>query len=377
MHKVFITGSSIICALGNNKKESINKLKNINNKNYKEYLKENFEDINYYKIKQNFKTQKEKFFSILEKTILDAINDAKLSKEDRENLHIYLSSTSMNISLIEESFSTTNSIHAINFEEISNFVENIISSKYPCVFIQTACTSSANAIIKASNEIKNEDIQKAIIIGFEFFNQSTYKGFESLMLLSSSGEYKPFDKDSDGLILGEACSCVILENSKKTDDDFEIVSYSNSFDNYSITSSNPDAIATFNCLNQALKNANLEISDLTCLKAHATGSENSNLSEVNAINNLFKHHKNSCDVVVLKPYIGHTLGSCGTNEIILLCESIKSGTLPKTINFKNGYENIDFKPLLEDKVVNGANILFHFVGFGGSNASLVLSNKRS
>ena len=86
MHKVFITGSSIICALGNNKKESINKLKNINNKNYKEYLKENFEDINYYKIKQNFKTQKEKFFSILEKTILDAINDAKLSKEDRENL---------------------------------------------------------------------------------------------------------------------------------------------------------------------------------------------------------------------------------------------------------------------------------------------------
>ena len=51
--------------------------------------------------------------------------------------------------------------------------------------------------------------------------------------------------------------------------------------------------------------------------------------------------------------------------------------LSKTINFKNGYENIDFKPLLEDKVVNGANILFHFVGFGGSNASLVLSNKRS
>ena len=36
MHKVFITGSSIVCALGNNKNESINKLKNLNNKNYKE-----------------------------------------------------------------------------------------------------------------------------------------------------------------------------------------------------------------------------------------------------------------------------------------------------------------------------------------------------
>ena len=147
MHKVFITGSSIICALGNNKKESINKLKNINNKNYKEYLKENFEDINYYKIKQNFKTQKEKFFSILEKTILDAINDAKLSKEDRENLHIYLSSTSMNISLIEESFSTTNSIHAINFEEISNFVENIISSKYPSVLSISSNFSTLSSIL--------------------------------------------------------------------------------------------------------------------------------------------------------------------------------------------------------------------------------------
>ena len=141
----------------------------------------------------------------------------------------------MNISLIEESFSTTNSIHAINFEEISNFVENIISSKYPCVFIQTACTSSANAIIKASNEIKNEDIQKAIIIGFEFFNQSTFKGFESLMLLSSSGEYKPFDKDSDGLILGEACSCVILENSKNKEDIFksDIHGYGELYQRYS------------------------------------------------------------------------------------------------------------------------------------------------
>lgn len=281
----------------------------------------------------------------------------------------------MNISLLEEDFLEQNILSAISFDEISEFVEKILNTKYPSVFIQTACTSSANAIIKATNFIKNGEIKRAMVIGFEFFNQSTYEGFSSLMLVSQSGEYKPFDKNSDGLILGEACSCVILESKKRSNNDFEILGFATTFDDFSITSSNPDAKATFNSMNEALNSASLNLNNITCLKAHATGSENSNLSEVNAIDKLFKYHNKKCDVVVLKPYIGHTLGSCGTNEIILLCESIKNGTLPKTINFKEPYSNIDFTPLLEDKKINSATILFHFVGFGGSNSSLILSNE--
>ena len=129
-------------------------------------------------------------------------------------------------------------------------------------------------------------------------------------------------------------------------------------------------------MEQALNKAKLTIKELTCLKAHATGSENSNLSEVTAIDKLFKKHNQKTDVVILKPYIGHTLGACGTNEIVLLCESIKNNFLPKTINFYEKYSDISFTPLLENKYINQATILFHFIGFGGSNTSIILSNEK-
>ncbi len=375
MVDVYITGSSIVCSLGNDKKSSIEKLASINNDNYRDFLDETFEDISYYKIKQKYSSKKEKFFTTLKNTILAATQDAALEKDELKELQIYLASTSMNISTIEEDFFKTGKLSAISFDEISSFVEDLVGTKYPSIFIQTACTSSANCIIKASDSIKGKHIKKALVVGFEFFNTSTYSGFNSLMLISQSGIYKPFDRSSDGLILGEACSCVVLEDKKRADSDFKIISSATAFDNYSITSSNPDGVATFESIDRALKNGGLSVGDLTALKAHATGSENSNLSEANAIDKLFKHHAQKCDVVVLKPYIGHTLGSCGTNEIILLCESIKQGTLPKTINFKEPYSKIEFKPLLEDKSVDGAVVLFHFVGFGGSNTSIVLSNK--
>lgn len=382
MTKVYITGSSIISALGNDKQEAVKNIETINDSNYSEYLKNNYEDIKYFRIKKNFNSHKEKFYSILEEVVLKAIDDANLTKEEAEDLHIFLGSTSMSISIVEEQHlkykkdSSQDPIKNIGYGEIGNFIETLINSKYNSTIVQTACTSSVNSICYANDLIKHKKIKKALIIGFEFFNYTTFRGFQSLMLLSPSGEYKPFDINSDGLILGEACSAVILESQKRKENDFEILSSNNSFDSYSVTSSNPNGEITLSCMEQALNKANLEISDLTCLKAHATGSENSNLSEVTAIDKLFKKHKQKTDVVILKPYIGHTLGACGTNEIVLLSESIKNNLLPKTINFYEKYNNIDFTPLLENKHINKATILFHFIGFGGSNTSIILSNEK-
>ncbi|PLY09939.1 MAG: beta-ketoacyl synthase [Arcobacter sp.] len=381
MNKVYITGSSIISALGNNKNDSVKKIQEINDNNYSEYLVNNFEELKYYRIKKNFVSKEEKFYSILKEVALKAIEDAKLSKEEAEDLHIFLGSTSMSISIEEEQHlkykngDSTEEIKNIGYGEIGHFVENLINSKYNTTIIQTACTSSANAICYANDLIKSKKIKRALVLGFEFFNETTYRGFQSLMLLSQTGEYKPFDINSDGLILGEACSAVILESQKKEANNFEILSTNNSFDNYSVTSSNPNGEVTLSCMEEALNKANLTIDKITCLKAHATGSENSNLSEAIAIDKLFKKYNKKTDVVILKPYIGHTLGACGTNEIVLLCESIKNNFLPKTINFYDKYNDIDFSPLQETRKIDKATILFHYIGFGGSNTSIILSNE--
>lgn len=381
MNKVYLTGSSLKSALGDNKFDAIKKLKTINNSNYKQYLKSNFEEHKFYKIKEDFPTYEEKFYSTIKAAVLDAIKDAGLNKVQKEELHIFIGSTSMLIGINEVENKkyvdkkTDEIIKEIGYGSFGSYIEDIVGSIYPSSTIHTACTSSVNALNYASELIKQGKIKRALILGLEFFNMSTYKGFESLLLLSQTGEYKPFDKNSDGLILGEGCSTVILDSEKRRDNDFEYISSSSLFDNYSITSSNPSGEVTLKCIKESLNNAKLTLEDLDCIKAHATGSENSNMSEANAIDKLFKEYNQKADVVILKPFIGHTLGACGTNEIVLLCECIKNGFIPKTLNFKETYEDIDFVPLLEEKQVDKATLLFQFIGFGGGNTSLILSNK--
>lgn len=137
------------------------------------------------------------------------------------------------------------------------------------------------------------------------------------MLLSQNKVYRPFDKQSDGIILGEGCSAVIIDSSKKRKKtDFKYISSSNICDNYSETTSNPTGEPIFNCMDKSIKNANLTLNDIDLIKAHATGSENNNSSEANAINTLFDKYKTNTNVTALKPYLGHTLGACGTNEIV-------------------------------------------------------------
>jgi len=381
MKQVYITGSSLICALGNDKFQSIQTAKQIHNNNYKNFFQDNHDGFNFFKIKQVFKNEKEKFYTLLENSISQAIIDANLSKEEQKELHIFIGSTSMSISINEEQSQlyynnqSTKMLSEVGYGNIGGFVENIIGSKYKATILQTACTSTANSLAYAKELIQANKIKRALIVGIELFNKSTYKGFESLMLLSKDGIYKPFDKQSDGLILGEACSTIILDSVQNNEDYFAITATNTSFDNYSITGSNPTGETTYQSMKEALKKAKLTLKDLSCIKAHATGSENSNLSEAKAIDTLFKEYNETTDVVILKPFLGHTLGTCGTAEIVLLCEFIKEGFIPKTLNYQNGYEDIAFEPLLENKILNNATVLFQFIGFGGSNTTLIISNK--
>ena len=89
------------------------------------------------------------------------------------------------------------------------------SSPYTSTIVFLVRKGNPKGIKDWNDLIKDGKIKRALVLGFEFFNNATYRGFESLMLLSPSGQYKPFDTNSDGLILGEGCSAIILDSQKK------------------------------------------------------------------------------------------------------------------------------------------------------------------
>jgi len=196
------------------------------------------------------------------------------------------------------------------------------------------------------------------------------------MLLSKSKIYRPFDKQSDGIILGEACSALLLESEPRSAEDFYYKGSKNICDIYSETTSNPSGEPIFHTMDEALRNASLTLSEIDFIKAHATGSENNNTSEANAIALLFEKHGTTTPITALKPLIGHTLGASGTNEIALTLSCLKEGFIPPTLGFQERADGVSFTPLLNPVKRNGkkTNVLFNFVAFGGNTTSLVLSN---
>ncbi len=366
-NSVFITGSSLVCSLGKDKKTIAKTAKSLDAKSYKKYIKKQNDTL--YTIKDFGNKASEKFYTSIKRVIKKAIKEARLSEKDREDLHIFIGSTSMKISLDEEHLTH------LGYTNIGEFAQKIAKSKSGFTIFSTACTSSANALCYGAKMLKNGKIKKALILGFEFLNKSTYEGFSAFRLLSQSGTYKPFDKKSDGIVLGEACSAMVLDTKRLKKDDFEYLGSSNICDTYSETSSNPDGKSIYTCMQNALTNSALTCNDIDFIKAHAVGTTNSSEAEINAINLFLKHHDCNVPVSILKPFLGHTLGACGTNEIALMLICIKKGFIPASLGFKNN-KNINFEIFTKKrKVKESVNILFNFIGFTGNNTCIVLSNK--
>lgn len=378
----YIIGKSLICSLGTTKEDIIKSVRTLDQSNYELFLEDKFKEKCFYEIDGFSSSSSNRFFEILKKVIDDALKDASLSSKEAEDLHIFLGSTSMGISINEEEnkkFHNNESkdelVH-IRYGFIGTFVEEYIKSKHKSLVLATACTSSINAFSSASQQIKHNKIKKAIVIGIELFNQSTYDGFSSFMLLSQENIYRPFDSRSDGIILGEGCSAVILSADKNKDADFKYLASSNICDNYSETTSEPTGKPILQCLETTIENANIQLNEIDLIKAHATGSENNNTSESNALNTLFKKYNHKTKVTALKPYLGHTLGASGTNEMILILYCIENGFFPACLGYKNAIEGSDFSPLIEHKnVASKVNILLNHVAFGGNNSSVIIGNK--
>ena len=371
MIQTYITGSAIVSALGQNRTDAVSNLHSLNNKEYESYRKSVFKNTPFYSISDN-NDKKIRFYTIIKQVIFDALNDADIPSDEYHGLSVFIGSTSMNISVTEEHWEEEGCFKDIGNGAISRFIDTLLHPDTPTTIFSTACTSSTNALIAASNEIKEGRIKRALVLGIEFFNDATYQGFNSLMLLSKTGVYMPLSPESDGIVLGEGCSAVILEAKPKAPNDFLILGSKNIFDNYSETSSNPDGKVIYNTMHNALTSSKLDLEDLTFINIHSPGTEVSNEAESNALEQLlYKNEK--IPLISMKPYIGHTLGACSLNELVLLTAAVKEGFIPSTLG-STDTESFIFSKFhkLEKKE---ASILFSYNGFSGNNFSFVLSNK--
>ncbi len=345
---IYIEGYALISSLANGVEKSV--------------LPIDIDGVKYYKI---LDIEPLEYYDIIEKVVRLVIEDAKLSQEELHNTALFIGTSSAKLPLNEHHAKESGELlKDLYMSEVSQIISQRVGLQGYKTIISTACTSSSNALIQAKEMIESGLIQRAVVVGIELYNELSINGFDSFMLLSKNS-IKPFDVDRDGIVLGEGVSAVVLGKKKSA---FELVGGAINVDTASVTS--PHFSNLKEVMSQAIQSANISTKDIYLIKAHATASIQNDIAEAEAINLLFKENKPH--ILALKPYIGHTMGACGTNELTLLLESLKQGIIPKTINFKSIDKECNLQPNLKELEAKEGYYLLNYFGFGGNNSSLVI-----
>ena len=271
-----------------------------------------------------------------------------------------------------------------------NLASGQLSIKYgfrgPNHSVVTACSTGAHAIGDAARLIQLGDADVMVAGGAEAaICRLGMAGFAAARALSTNFNdtpergSRPWDKDRDGFVMGEGSGAVVLEeyeHAKKRGAKIyaEIVGYGMSGDAHHITAPAEDGNGGFRSMRAALRSAKLNAEDIDYVNAHGTSTPLGDEIELGAVKRLFGDHAYKLSMSSTKSSIGHLLGAAGAVEAIFCMLAIRDQVAPPTRNLDNPSEGCDI-----DLVPHQAKrrkiryALSNSFGFGGTNASLVIS----
>ena len=238
--------------------------------------------------------------------------------------------------------------------------------------INTACSSSANAIMYGAMLMQQGYAKRAIVGGTDSLAKFTINGFNALHILSPHN-CTPFDEGRQGLNLGEGAAFLILEREEDIRDKkvyAELTGYSNANDAYHPSSLSDQGDGPYLSMEGALQAAKLLPGQIDFINAHGTGTENNDLVESTAMIRLFKTPPAFAST---KANIGHTLGAAGAIEAVYSILSLVNQEVYPNLHYTNPIAATGLTPVLAYKKMPVNHVMSNSFGFGGNCSSLVFS----
>jgi 3-oxoacyl-[acyl-carrier-protein] synthase II len=256
----------------------------------------------------------------------------------------------------------------------------------PNFAVTSACASSTNAIMEAFNLVRLGMADIIISGGSEaVVSESGIGGFNAMKALSERNDdpgtaSRPYDKDRDGFVMGEAGGVLVLEDlehakARGAHIYCEIMGCGATADAYHLTAPHPEGLGAKNVMTAALKDAGLRPQDIDYINTHGTSTPLGDTAEIKAIMDVFGDHAFSVNISSTKSMTGHCLGAAGVIEAIACVMSVVEDRLPPTINHFTDDPELDpkmnftfWKP--QQRTVQAA--LSNTFGFGGHNACVIV-----
>ena len=256
----------------------------------------------------------------------------------------------------------------------------------PNFAVVSACASSTNAIMDAFNLLR---LGKADIIlsgGSEaVISEAGVGGFNAMKAMSERNDSpktasRPYDKDRDGFVMGEAAGILVmeeLEHAKARGAKIycEIAGCGATADAHHITAPHPEGLGARNVMLAALDDAGMKADEIDYINTHGTSTPIGDGAEVKAITAVFGEHAYKLNISATKSMTGHCLGAAGVIEAIASIKAVMHDMVPPTINHFTDDPELDPKlnftfNKAQQRTVRAA--LSNTFGFGGHNACVIV-----
>jgi 3-oxoacyl-[acyl-carrier-protein] synthase II len=256
----------------------------------------------------------------------------------------------------------------------------------PNFAVTSACASSTNAIMEAFNLIRLGMADIIISGGSEaVISQAGVGGFNAMKALSERNDdpttaSRPYDKDRDGFVMGEAAGVLVLEDLEHAQARgakiyCEISGCGATADAYHLTAPHPEGLGAKNVMMAALADARLQPADIDYINTHGTSTPLGDTAEIKAIIDVFGERAFDINISSTKSMTGHCLGAAGVIEAIACVMSTVEDKIPPTINHFTDDPELDCRLNFtyrepQSRTVRAA--LSNTFGFGGHNACVIV-----
>ena len=311
---------------------------------------------------------------------------APLPVELRQNLGVVLATTVAGIarselfyrSVLQDPLSVTHAAAELSHHEPTAIAAAIARdcNARGMHSVSTACSTGLHALWLAAALVNSETYSACLAVGTDALSLLTIRGFSALTLLDPHG-CRPFDARRAGISLGEGAGAVLIANPALCRDAAMppvawIQGWGASADAYHMSAPHPEGEGAARSMRGALAMSGIPAERIDLIVTHGTATPDNDLAEARAIRTVFSTPPPLCS---MKRTLGHTLAASGTLETVCAIMAMQEGTIPATGGFALPDNAIGLSPSPRTAAPL-RYVLKNAFGFGGNNASVVMSATR-
>jgi len=272
--------------------------------------------------------------------------------------------------------STPQQAREFDFQRTADHVADAWGLGGPRVVLSLSCASGTAAIGYGAGLIGNGYVDAMIVGGYDALSRFAWSGLSALRTMTTD-EIRPFDKGRAGTIFSEGAGALVLESldsarRRGATVHAEILGYDTGNNAHHMTAPAKRGAGSARVMAGALRVAGIAPAEVDHVNTHGTGTKYNDLTETEAIKDVFGEHAHAMPITSIKSMTGHMMGAAGAAEAVASILSLRDGIVPPTINYRDPDPECDLDVVTNSKrEVTLRTVLTNSAGIGGCNAAAV------